>query len=211
VIDVALGATLAHGGFLDVSFITALVTSSSLPDISYSTESWLCLTCMSLVESLISGWMPSTRLPTTSISAEMTYPSTALTFLRCTMVGGSSDGVTDIIAVTLNLNTQSHGSMTTSTRRPAEQHHLSVEKGCQLATASDKFVNSYVGISHRTTTLQNHVMSMPAGSIMVKDFDFLKFGAGVTFQNGGTRIIETQEGGILQIIKDISPNSSSTP
>jgi hypothetical protein len=28
---------------------------------------------------------------------------------------------------------------------------------------------------------------MPAGSIMVKDFDFLKFGAGVTLQNGSIK------------------------
>jgi hypothetical protein len=94
----------------------------------------------------------------------------------CTMVGGSSDGVIDIIAVTLNLNTQSHGSMTTSTRRPAEQHHLSVEKGCQLATASDKFVNSYVGISHRTTTLQNHACRCQRAPLWSRTLTFLSLG-----------------------------------
>jgi hypothetical protein len=41
---------------------------------------------------------------------------------------------------------------------------------------------------------------MPAGSIMVKDFDFLRFGAS---RMAASRNLETQEGGILQIIKDI--------
>jgi hypothetical protein len=70
----------------------------------------------------------------------------------------------------------SHGSMTTSTRRPAEQHHLSVEKGCQLATASDKFVNSYVGISHRTTTLQNHACRCQRAPLWSRTLTFLSLG-----------------------------------